>query len=310
MTSPDSSTRVGANGPPAAHSSITDKTARSLLKQQHPEFAGLELGTRFDGWDMVTYRLGDHFAMRLPRVEAAVASLETEIRWLPELSPDWGFPSPTVERVGKPGKGYPWPWAIVSWLPGTTADIAPLDTAAGPGLGLAFAQVHTRAAADAPFNKEQSIGMATRADDVAWALTQLAGARGPRGESVDVPAAQALWADAMAANEPTERIWGHADAHGSNILADEGAFVGIIDWGKMAVCDRAVDLGFLYTAIEAGGAELAFAAYRTATLVDDPGLEARARGIALNKCLMWATLDRPANTTMAWRGLNSLGVTA
>lgn len=310
MTEPDTAERVGAHGPPPAHPSISKSTAHSLLKQQLPEFAGLELGSRFDGWDMVTYRLGEHLALRMPRVEAAVGSLQAEIRWLPELSRGWGFQSPTIQRVGQPGKGYPWPWAVVSWLPGATADTTPLAADAGVGLGLALAQVHTPAPADVPFNKEQSIGMASRSDDVAWALGQLASTRGPAGEVVDAAAALSLWRDALAVREPRERLWSHADAHGSNILSNDGSFAGIIDWGKMAACDRAVDLGFIYTAIEPGGAEIAMVSYRAASEFDDDGLEARARGVALNKCLMWATLDRPLNWAMAWRGLNSLGVTA
>lgn len=309
MNASRSPSRVGANGPPPAHSSITEATARELVRQQCPEFARLPLGTRFDGWDMVAYRLGERLALRMPRVEAAVASLHTEARWLAELSPGWNFATPSVHRVGEPGKGYPWPWLIVSWLPGSTADVTPLAADAGVGIGLALAQVHTPAAADAPFNKEQSIGMASRADDVVWALGELAESRGPAGEQVRSDGALSLWANAMDAVEPTERLWGHADAHGSNILSDGGAFAGIIDWGKMGVCDRAVDLGFLYTAIEPGGAELAAVAYRAATRCADLGLEARARGIALHKCLLWATLDRPLNRAMAWRGLNSLGVT-
>ncbi|WP_430868240.1 phosphotransferase [Demequina aurantiaca] len=310
MTGAPIPTRVGANGPPPAHESITPETARALLTDQFPELSGLKLGTRFDGWDMVTYRLGESLALRIPRVQAAVTSLATEVRWLSELSPGWSFPHPRIEQVGTPGRGYPWPWAVVSYVPGGTADALPLAADAGVDLGLALAQVHSPAPDDAPVNKEQSVRMTERADDVAWALAQLSDARGPAGERVDARAASAIWSAAMAAAEPTQRLWCHADAHGSNILSDGGAFAGIIDWGKMAVGDRAVDLGFLYTAMAPGGAEVALATYRDATRCDDPNLESRARGIALNKCLMWATLDRPANVTMAWRGLNSLAVTS
>lgn len=309
MTSTEHRPSVGANGPPPAHRSITAATAHALLKQQHPELASLPLGERFDGWDMVTYRLGDHLGLRLPRVEAAVASLTTEIRWIAQLSPGWSFPHSHVERVGEPGRGYPWPWAVVSWVQGDTADSAPLAADAGVGLGMALAQIHTPAPDDAPFNKEQSLTLAERAGDVEWALNQLATARGPAGEVLNLEAARETWARAMDAPGPYERLWGHADLHGSNLMSADGAFAGIIDWGKMAVCDRAVDLGFLYTAMEPGGMDVVLATYLAATGCEDPGLVARANGIGLNKCLMWATLDRPANVTMAWRGLNSLGVT-
>jgi aminoglycoside phosphotransferase (APT) family kinase protein len=309
MTSASFDDRVGANHPPEADPSITEAAARELVATQMPDLAHLPLGGRFDGWDMVTYRLGEHHALRMPRVVEAVASLNTEIRWIAQLSPGWNFPCPRIERVGEPGAGFPWRWAVVSWVPGATADAAPLLAQAGPDIGRALAQVHTPAPADAPFNREQSVRLVERADDVAWSLRQLADARGPDGESIDPAMAHHLWADAMAATEPKARLWGHADAHGSNVLSHGGAFAGIIDWGKMAVCDRAVDLGFLYTLMPAAGVDAAVREYREATQCDDPDLEKRLRGIALNKCLLWATLDRPANVTMAWRGLNALGVT-
>lgn len=309
MTHGEPALRVGANHPPPAHPSITEAVARELITTQLPSLAALPLGDRFDGWDMVTYRLGEHLMVRLPRVDAAVASLNTEIHWIPRLSGGWDFPCPRIEHVGSPGSGFPFPWAVVSWVAGTTADVTPLSADAGGAVGRALAQVHIPAPAEAPYNIEQSVRMAERAGDVAWALEQLARMRGPHGENVDHASATAMWGAAMHAHEPSTRLWGHADLHGSNLLGDGGHFAGIIDWGKMAVCDRAVDLGFLYTVMPAAGVASALRAYREATGCDDADLEARMRGIALHKCLLWATLTRPVNVTMAWRGLNSLNVT-
>lgn len=296
-------------GPPRAHPAISPATVQTLIADQHPDLAPLPLGERFDGWDMAMYRLGDDLAVRLPRVEAAVASLLAESRFVPRLSPAWDFPFPQVVRAGLPGHGYPWPWAIVSWVPSETADRVPLSAQAGPRIGRAIAQIHHRADADAPFNIEQSLTFADRQADFSWALEQLGDARGPAGEKLDRERIDQLWAAAMAAPETGEKVWSHADMHGSNVLSADGDFAGIIDWGKMAGCDRAVDLGFLWTLTSRAGVEAATAQYRAASGVDDAGLEARARGIGLAKCLSWATLDRPLNVAMAWRGLDELGVT-
>lgn len=296
-------------GPPPAHPSISRATVRALLADQHPDLLSLELGERFDGWDMAMYRLGPDLAVRLPRVEAAVSSLISEMRFVPRLSSGWDFPFPQVVRSGLPGHGFPWPWAVVTWVPSATADRVPLRTQAGPRIGRAIAQVHKPADADAPFNKEQSLAFADRQADFDWARRQLGGAQGPAGEVLDWTAIDAMWASAVDAPEPSEKVWSHADMHGSNVLSANGEFAGIIDWGKMAACDRAVDLGFLWTLTTRQGVEAAIAEYRQLTQVPDDGLEARACGIGLAKCLSWATLDRPLNVAMAWRGLTELGVT-
>ncbi|WP_203653316.1 phosphotransferase [Demequina activiva] len=307
MTQRDAHTPLDT-GPPRAHPSITPETVRGLVDDQDPDFHELELGERFDGWDMAMYRLGDDLAVRLPRVEAAVDSLIAETRFVPRLSDAWDFPFPRVVRSGLPGHGYPWPWAIVSWVPSATADKVPLTAAAGPSMGRAIAQIHCRADADAPYNPEQSLPMAARGADLAWALDQLADARGPAGERLDVQRIDALWKAALDAPAGRDVVWSHADLHGSNVLSANGAFAGIIDWGKMAGCDRAVDLGFLYTVMPHAGVMAAVAAYREATGVEDPGLEDRLTGIGLSKCVLWATLDRPLNLAMAWRGLHELSV--
>ncbi|WP_193746415.1 phosphotransferase [Demequina aestuarii] len=312
-------------GPPAAHPSISVETVHALLASQMPHLATHPIGERFDGWDMAMYRLGDALAVRLPRVETAVESLARETRWTAALSPGWSFAYPHVIQTGAPGEGYPWPWAVVTWVPGTTADASPLGAAAGAPVGRAIAEIHGPADAGAGsshgyarplverawFNPEQSLALTERTAEVMWALGRVeAGDGGPDGARVDPAAARAMWERALDAPSPADQVWSHADLHGSNLLSDQGDFAGIIDWGKIARGDRAVDLAFLYTALPRAGVGAAVAAYREATGVDDAGLDARLLGIALHKCLVWATLDRPLNVAMAWRGLRELGVSA
>ena len=296
------------SGPPPAHPAISRALARSLVDAQLPELAHLEIGERFDGWDMVVYRLGEELSLRLPRVQAAVGPLEREARLLRTVGAEWTFRHPRVIAGGAPQAGYPWRWAVVSWLPGRTADAYPMPASAGADVGRAFAQIHSPAPADAWFNPEQSITLPEREENLEWALAQLGEARGPDGARLDIAAARELWAEALDAPAPSDVVWSHADPHGSNLLVDGERFGGIIDWGKMARCERAVDLSFLYTALPAPGVDQAVAAYRADTGCEDPGLEARMRGIALAKCASWAVLDRPLNVAMAWRGFAELGV--
>ncbi len=292
------------SGPPAAHSSISRDLAEALIASQHPDLAHLDLGERFDGWDMAVFRLGTDLTIRLPRVEAAVGPLELEARLIAEHGAGWDFPHPQVVRMGRPEHGYPWAWSVVAWLPGRTTDREPLPASAGPDLGRAIAQIHRPATPGAPYNPEQSLPMTDRTADVDDALATL----GNAGGRLDLGVVTRIWDEALAAAGPGTPVWSHADLHGSNVLARDGSFAGIIDWGKAAACDRAVDLGFLYTVLEADGVADAVAAYVDATGCEDDGLVARAQGVALAKCLRWATLGRELNTIMAWRGLAALGV--
>ncbi len=296
------------SGPPPAHESISRDLARALLDRQHPDLAGLDVAERFDGWDMVVFRLGDHLAMRLPRVAQAVGPLERENRLLTTVGSGWTFPHPRVVATGDPQDSYPWPWAVVTWLPGATADATPLTPAAASSVGEALAQVHVPAPAEAWSNPEQSIPLSDREVNLRWALDLLAEAEGPQGERLDVRAALDRWEAALAAPGPADEVWSHADPHGSNLLSLDGDFGGIIDWGKMARCERAVDLSFLYTATTAEGVARAVSAYREASACEDPGLDARLDGIAVTKCASWAVLDRPLNVMMAWRGFAELGL--
>ena len=294
-------------GPPPSEVHIDAALAAALITSHAPEFADAELGDRFDGWDMAVFRLGDGHALRLPRTAAAVTSLAVELRALQEVGARWSFARPSVVHVGKPGEGFPWPWAVTTWLAGQTADFTPLLADAGAAVGEALAEDHAAPVVDAPFNLEQSIALAERAALFEWALPIAAERAGPGGERLDLALARDVWAEALAAPPPGDPVWSHADCHGSNLVTRDGSFGGIIDWGKMSACDRAVDLAFLTTAMPWEGVEKALEAYREQMGVDDAGLEARLRGIALAKAASWATLDRPANVVMAWRAFAALG---
>ena len=295
-------------GPPPSEVHIDAALASALISEQVPHLADAQVGDRFDGWDMAVFRLGDGHALRLPRTAAAVTSLAVEVRALNEIGATWNFARPSVVQLGEPGAGYPWPWAVTTWLAGRAADLAPLPADAGAAVGEALAEVHGTPVVDAPFNLEQSIALAERAPFLDCALPIAADSTGPAGERLDRAAARDVWAAALAASPPGPPVWSHADCHGSNLVNRDGAFGGLIDWGKMAACDRAVDLAFLVTAMPWEGVEQALAAYRESASVEDNGLEARLRGIALAKAASWATLDRHVNAVMAWRAFAALGV--
>lgn len=283
---------------------ITPDVVAALLAEQHPDLAALPLGRRYAGWDMAMYPLGDRLAVRLPRHARAVASMRTELRWVRALGARWTFPTQQVVRAGEPGAAYPWPWAVVTWLPGVTAAEVPLAASAGPALGRALAQVHVLAAPDAPYNDEQSIPLAARSGTVATSLTHVEAHAPARGLRLDRARAERLWADALAAPVDVPRTWIHADLHPHNLVSVDGRFGGVLDWADIAEGDPATDLGFLWLALPAAGVAAALDAYGGVSAAT----AARAHGTGLALAAGWAHFDEETTREIGWRALAELGV--
>ena len=76
------------------------------------------------------------------------------------------LPIPAPVRIGQPGSGFPWPWSIVRWFPGTTATTtSPRDFAAlAVRLGEFIRALHQPAPDDAPHNPWRSIPLDTRTE--------------------------------------------------------------------------------------------------------------------------------------------------
>jgi len=292
--------------PPAAEVAVSCELVRALLSEQHPDLADREIGEPFEGFDMAVFRLGGDLAVRLPRHRGSVRSLEAEIRWVGPLARRWTFPTQRIVRVGRPGAGYPWCWAVTSWLPGELAADRPLEGAAATALGRARAQIHQPAPADAPFNAEQSIRLAAREPVLRRVLPRLPAVAASRGLVVDLDAAAALWRRAMAVPDDAPRVWIHADLHPFNVISRCGRFGGIIDWSDISGGDPAVDLGFLHLLLPAAAVAAAFDGYGGV----DPATVARARAIGLVKAATLAVVHREIVAGVGWRCLVELGIAA
>ncbi|MFS0706173.1 aminoglycoside phosphotransferase family protein [Cellulomonas sp. 179-A 9B4 NHS] len=288
---------------PADEVPISPDVVSALLAEQHPDLAGLPLGRRYAGWDMAMFPLGDDLAVRLPRRAAAVGSIETEIRWVRTLGARWTFPTQHVVRVGRPGPAYPWPWVVVTWLPGVPASERPLDAAAGDALGRALAQVHVPAPPDAPFNSEQSVPLVAREPRLRDALATVEAMAPGLGLQLDRARADRIWADALAAPVDLPRSWIHADLHPFNLLSDDGRLGGVIDWADLAGGDPATDLGFLWLSLPGEGVRRALDVYGASSAT-----RARAHGTGLAMVAGWATWTEPEARRLSWRALGELGV--
>lgn len=101
-------------------------TVRALIADQFPHWRALPV-RRVDSAGTVNaiFRLGNELAARLPLraddPEEVAAALGSEAAAAAELAGATPWPSPRLLAIGEPGRGYPLPWSIQTWLDGTVA---------------------------------------------------------------------------------------------------------------------------------------------------------------------------------------------
>lgn len=282
---------------PAAEAELDEDGLRALLQATRPGLATLPLAREAEGWDNVTWRLGDRLAARVPRHAAADHRITVEQRWLEGIADR--LPAgvvPVAVMRGTPGTGFPYHWSVVPWVDGTTADVDPLDATGARDLAVALRALHVPAPADAPDNPHRGIPLARRASP----LDDLA------AYEVDLDAARAIWGAALAARPARAASWIHGDLHVRNLVVRDGVLRAIIDWGDLCGGDPAVDLSVLWTGLDAPAAAAFLAEYGSL----DDALRARARGWALVQAALLLPgpgPDGPASTDAARRTLDRLG---
>jgi aminoglycoside phosphotransferase (APT) family kinase protein len=245
------------------------------------------------------FRIGDHLCARLPRQAARVDDLEKEWRWLPILAPHLSVPVPTVVEKGRPGHGYPFPWAVYRWLPGRPyADefVADERQAAGDLARFVLGLRAVEAPADAPAGGRAPLG---RVDEVTRRAIDAA------GDDIDGPAATAAWEGALEAPVwDGTPVWIHADLLRPNLLVDAGRLAAVIDFGSSGIGDPATDLIAAWSVFGPAGRRVF-----TAALDVDEGTRNRARGIALHQAAMIIPYYRrtnPAFVTLARRTVDQV----
>jgi aminoglycoside phosphotransferase (APT) family kinase protein len=228
-------------GIPPAEVDIDEALVRSLLRAQHPDLSDLRITLAATGWDNATYRLGEHLAVRLPRIEAAVGLLRNEQTWLPRLAPDLPVPVPAPVRVGEPGPDFPWPWSVVPWVVGRSAEHGSLSPDQAAAFGRFLAAVHRPAPDGFPRNDYRGVPVAQAGARVEERLRRLSTRDAAPSEEV-----REQWRAALSAPMDVPDTCVHGDLHPKNIVVDSGRLAAVLDWGDMTAGDRAVDLGAVW----------------------------------------------------------------
>lgn len=203
------------------------------------------------------FRLGEDLVARLrlqPSDDAAeqVHQEAEAARRLLAVSP---VPTPVPVAIGQPGAGYPMPWQIYQWLPGSTLDTAQVTDWRGIARDLAqFVQ----AVRSMPTNGKTFDGEG-RGGDLASHDRSVTESLARSAQLIDVDALAGLWQRLRALPRTQPDVWAHNDLMPGNLLAaprptppgdghtdrapDGGwALGGVIDVGTLAVADPAMDL--------------------------------------------------------------------
>lgn len=257
---------------PSAEFPIDAALVRRLLRAQHPDLAERPIEPCGEGWDNAMFRIGRDLAARLPRREATARLVAHEQRWLPELAPRLPLPVPKPVRLGVPGDAFPWPWSVVPWLAGETADRAPPSPSEADAFAAFLRALHQPAPEDAPENVVRGVPLARRRGVTEERLARL------RRETREIPdAIDALWRAALEATPSTRHVWLHGDLHPRNVLVEDGRLSGVVDWGDVTGGDPACDLAGVFLLFASGEArERCLARYGA-----DAPLRARAIGWAI-----------------------------
>ncbi|GHD07909.1 aminoglycoside phosphotransferase family protein [Zhihengliuella salsuginis] len=290
---------------PPADVEITDDLVGLLLAGQHPDLAHLPAARAATGWDNVVYRLGEEYAVRLPRRRSAAELLRHEIEHLPALAPNLPLPVPAVLRTGRPGYGYPYEWAVVPWFPGRSAALAEPAERDGYAaeLGRFLAAMHAEAAGRAPTSVFRGTGLALRQAAVEHRLAEFgnglfspAASEGFGPGSVEV--LRRIFADGLAADvHPGVPLWLHGDPHPHNVVfGPDGTLAAVVDFGDLTSGDPAGDLGMAWLHFTPAGRAEFRSAYDDAAGVAPEAADAlwrRARGWGVHYALI-AILQDPS----------------
>src|SRR6516165_8248087 len=232
---------------------VTAGTVRALMDEQFPQWRGLPI-RRIDSQGTVNaiFRIGDQLAARFPLKPRGIDStrrlLESEAEAARGLSGRTRFRTPEPIALGEPGTGYPLPWSVQTWLPGSVA------TDEDPGESVAFAHdlaefIHGVRAIDTRGRAFRGRGRGgdLRSHD-AWMETCF-----ERSEHLlDVPRLRRAWAVRRVLPRTARDVMTHSDLIPGNVLVSDGRLAGVIDVGGMGPADPALDLVGAWHLLEAG----------------------------------------------------------
>jgi aminoglycoside phosphotransferase (APT) family kinase protein len=222
---------------------IATATVRALVDEQFPAWRRLPVRRlAVSGTVNAIFRIGDGLVARFPlRPDDPAAvrrRLEAEAAAARELAGRTRFPTPWPVAVGSPGHGYPMPWLVQTWLPGTTAD----DEDASTSVEFAYDLAELVAGIRAIDTQGRRFAGAGRGGDLRdhddWMHTCFARSEG----LLDVPRLRRMWTVMRELPRTAPDVMTHGDLIPGNVLVSGGRLAGVLDVGGLGPADPALDL--------------------------------------------------------------------
>lgn len=242
---------------------------------------------RVNGVDNTLYRLGEEVIVRLPRSGWSSERVAEELRWLPWLAPQLPIAVPLPLAAGVSAEGYPWAWAIYSWLDGEPATIERIADPVGFARAIAVFIAALRRV-DPTGGPPAGLPLRQRDTSVRAAIVALR-------DEIDADTATAVWE--VAVGLPVRggpSVWLHGDLAPGNVLMSNGRPSASIDFAAMGVGDPSDDVRAAWTLVPPG----ARAGFRAALQVDDAAW-VRGRGRALAQPLAQSLRYRDTDPAFA-----------
>jgi len=232
---------------------VSAVAVRQLVDEQFPQWRELPIRClASQGTVNALFRIGDTLLARFPLEPGDIGAtrrlLQSEAKAARELLGRTRFPTPEPVALGEPGAGYPLPWSVQTWLPGTVA------TYQDPGESIAFAHdlaqfIHGVRAID---TRGRTFCGRGRGGELpshdAWMETCF-----ERSEHLlDVPQLRRTWAAMRVLPRTAPDVMTHGDLIPGNVLVRGGRLAGVIDVGDLGPTDPALDLVGAWHLLEAG----------------------------------------------------------
>ncbi|MEV4264261.1 aminoglycoside phosphotransferase family protein [Kribbella sp. NPDC049584] len=236
---------------------VTTGIVAALVREQFPEWRGEAIRrVASTGTVNAIFRIGDglsaRFPLRLVDADEALAVLEREAEASAELAQVSRFPVPEPVALGKPGAGYPMPWSVQTWLPGTVAsDADPSGSDAfAEDLAAFIADLRNADTRGRLFSGDNRGGVLAQHDEwMAKCFEQSAGL-------LDVPRLRHLWSQFRELARTGADVMSHGDLIPGNVLVVGDRLSGVLDTGGFGPADPALDLVSAWHLLQSGPREV------------------------------------------------------
>jgi aminoglycoside phosphotransferase (APT) family kinase protein len=219
---------------------VTEATARTLVTEQFPRWRNLPLRRiAASGTVNAIFRIGDSLAARFPLQPGDPGTVAREADAARELLGRTRFPTPEPVALGEPGLGYPMPWSVQTWLPGTPATED--DPAASVPFALDLADfIHGVRAIDPRGRTFTGTGRGgTLRTHDSWVATCIEKSK----DLFDARELRRLWTRYRDLPPNRLDVMNHGDLIPGNVLVTtDKKLAGVLDVGGLKAADPALDL--------------------------------------------------------------------